>query len=82
MCVCVGMFLSAYVCICTCMYMHICLCLCVWGGVGVGVCVCMCAHVPQTAEKRTRGLFTNVDWKQMLGRAKTEKKMFRKILRL
>lgn len=45
------------------------------------MCVCMSVCVTQTAGRKRSGLFTNIDWKQMLAKAKTEKKMFRKILR-
>lgn len=51
------------------------------------MCVCACVLVracvllTQTAERKRNGLFTNVDWKQMLVKAKTGEKMFRKILR-
>lgn len=42
-------------------------------------CVCVCGT--QTADRKRSGLFTNGDWKQMLVKARTGEKMFRKILR-
>lgn len=50
-------------------------------GVSVYVCVQVCVCKTQTAGRKRSGLFTNIDWKQMLAKAKTGKKMFRKILR-